>query len=314
MAVKRLNYFNHQLLREEDFKDEQTYHLEMRRRHNQLLHGWGIVQGLEVHRKGEREITITPGMAIDKDGREIVVSSPVTRDLSSFDRSSHVIITVAYGEMWEEADQHSAGGVKGYTRVTESAVFDERKQQPSKEDSAVALARVHLDEAGHVRHIDTDSSIRKMAGLVSPAAGWIRLPFKPIRLSPVRIDGRGVRFVDQAQAEEYEFIVDEATAYCDDKGARGSMEIPVPPAAAHLAGFRIAGTTRGKVTVHLFRVGWNLRENKGEKTELLNETVNGPSFHKDIEVHTHLDDSHALAVSVKAEGETNIWLLAAKFQ
>jgi hypothetical protein len=314
VSVKRLNYFTHQFLREQDFKDEQAYHLDMRRRHNQLLHGWGIVEGLEVQRKGEREITISPGTAIDRDGREIIVLSPVTRDLGSFDRGSHTFITVAYGESWEEADHHAAGGIEGYTRVTESPEFNEKRHQPPKDGAAITLARVQLNEVGHVGHIDADSSIRKRAGIVNPAAGWMRLPFKPIRMNPARIDGRRVRIVNEAQLDDYEFIVDEYTAYCDDKGALGSMEIPVPPAATNLVGFRIAGTTRGKVTVHLFRVGWNLHENKGEKTKLLEQTVNGPSFHKDIPVETRLDESHALAVSVRAEGESTIWLVAAKFE
>jgi len=312
VSVKRLNYFTHQFLREQDFRDEQNYHLLMRRHHNQLLHGWGIVQGLEVQKKGEREITISPGSAIDKDGQEIIVSTPVTRDLGSFERSSHTFVTVAYGE--EESDHHSAGGVEGYTRVTESPKFDEKRHQPPKDGAVITLARVHLDEVGHVRHIEADSSIRKMVSIVNPAAGWMRLSFKPIRMPAVRIDNRPVRFVDQEQAEEFEFIVDEYTARSDARGARGSMEIPVPPAVTRLVGFRIAGTTAGRVTVHLFRVGWNLNQNRGEQSELLKETVNGPTFHKDIPVETSLDESHALAVSVRAEGESNIWLVAAKFE
>jgi hypothetical protein len=31
-------------------------------------------------------------------------------------------------------------------------------------------------------------------------------------------------------------------------------------------------------------------------------------------VHSDLDESHALAVSVKAEGEAEIWLVAARFE
>ena len=43
--IKRLNYFDAQFLGETDFTDEQTYHLEMRRRHNRLLHSWGVADG-----------------------------------------------------------------------------------------------------------------------------------------------------------------------------------------------------------------------------------------------------------------------------
>ena len=170
-----------------------------------------------------------------------------------------------------------------------------------------------MDDVGHIHRVEMEAAIRKVCGQ-SAAAGWVRLPFKPVRLNPVKIDGKRVRVVSESEAEEVEFVVDEATAYCDQRGARGSMQIPVPPAAKGIVGFRIAGTTSGKVTVHLLRTGWNLQDNKGEKTPLLEETVHGPSFHKDIPVESHLDDSHALAVSVKAEGETVIWLVAAKFE
>ena len=34
MVLKRPNYFPYQFLREQDFKDEQEYHIEARRRHN----------------------------------------------------------------------------------------------------------------------------------------------------------------------------------------------------------------------------------------------------------------------------------------
>jgi hypothetical protein len=314
LSVKRLNYFTHQFLREQDFKDEQAYHVEMSRRHNRMFHGWGVLAGLEVQKKGEREITINPGTAIDKEGRELTLAKPVSRDLSSFERNSHTYVTMAYAETWDEADHYSAGGVEGYTRVTESPAIDERRHEPPKDGSVVVLARVHLDDVGHIDRIEMDAAIRKLCGFTSPAAGWMRLPFKPARLNPVKIDGRRVRVVSESEAEEVDFVVDEANTYCDQRGARGSMQIPVPPSAKNIVGFRIAGTTRGNVTVHLFRTGWNLQDNKGEKTELLKETVHGPSFHKDIAVEARLDESHALAVSVRAEGESDIWLVAAKFE
>jgi hypothetical protein len=309
--IKRLNYFTHQFLREKDFKDEQAYHLDMRHRHNQVLHGWGVVVGLEVHKKGEREITINAGTAIDKEGRELILTEPVSRDLSSFEPNSHTYITLAYAEVWQEADRHSAGGVENYTRVTESPEISERRHQPPADGSTITLARVHLNDVGHVHQIDMDAAVRKHIARL--AAGWVRLPFKPTRLSPLKIDGRRVRIGEQ-EAETYEFIVDEATAYCDEKGARGSMQIPVPPAATKIVGFRIAGTARGNVVVHLWRTGWNLHENKGENTELLKETVGGPSFHKDITLDASLDESHAVAVGVTAEGEAKIWLVAARFE
>ena len=83
MSVKRLNYFTHQFLREQDFKDEQDYHVAMRRRHNRIFHDWGVAEGLEVQKTEERSITINPGTAVDREGREIVLLNSVIRDLGS---------------------------------------------------------------------------------------------------------------------------------------------------------------------------------------------------------------------------------------
>jgi len=314
VLVKRLNYFKHQFLQEQDFKDEQSYHVSMRRLHTRLFHSWGVADGLVVRKKNEREITIEPGIAIDGAGREIVLSEQVTRDIGSFDPDSHSFITISYGESHETADHHASGGVEGFTRTTETPEIAARRHQPPNDGSAISLARVHLNNLSHINHIDMGASFRKLANpVINPAAGWVRLAFKPVRLNPVKISGRRVR-IGADDAEEYEFIVDEYSAYCDEGGARGSMSIPVPPGANRIVGFRIAGTTRGSVTVRLFRTGWNLQANTGEKTELLKETLRDPSFHKDVPVEAPLDESHALAVSVQAEGETNVWFVGAKFE
>jgi hypothetical protein len=207
--VKRPNYFTHQLLLEQDFKDEQNYHVEMRRRLNRLFHTWGILEGLEVNKKGEREIAITPGVALDRDGREIVLLAPATRDLSAWSRDSHAFVTVAYDEGWHDEDHHSAGGVEGYTRVSEIPKINEEKAQPNKDGAVITLARVYINEPGHVHRIDMDASIRKSAVPASPGAGWVRLPFKPARM--------GKKSSGAIKIEEEPFIIDEAT---------GALEVP----------------------------------------------------------------------------------------
>src|SRR4051812_27689682 len=72
---KRPNYFKSQYLELRDFEDEQTFHLEMLRRHNRGLHGWGVVRdGLQVTPSSDKTgLLITPGTAVDNLGREIVL-------------------------------------------------------------------------------------------------------------------------------------------------------------------------------------------------------------------------------------------------
>ena len=79
--IQRVSYYDREYLRAFDFKAEQNYHMEMRRRLNMALHLWGIVDGLEVL-KGvlspglPEQFYISPGMAIDAYGREIVLFAP----------------------------------------------------------------------------------------------------------------------------------------------------------------------------------------------------------------------------------------------
>jgi hypothetical protein len=178
----------------------------------------------------------------------------------------------------------------------------------------ITLARIQLNDIGHIAEIDMGPDVRRVATSPSPAAGWLRVPFKPVRLNPVREGGKLVKIVSQRLEEEFEFVVDEASTYCDENGARGSMAIPVPPAAVRLVGFRIAGTTTGKVTVHLYRTGWNRHENKAEQSLQLEKVLDTRVFFGDFSLNAPLDESHAVALAVIAQGETTISLVAAKFQ
>lgn len=313
MSVKRLNYFTHQFLREQDFKDEQNYHIEMRRRQNRLLLSWGVAEGLEIQKKDNQSVTVNPGTAIDKEGREIVLPYPVTRDLTSFNRNSETYVTIRYNESWDEGDHHATGGVEGYSRVTETPEILERKQLPRQDGAVITLARVQFNDVSYIHNIDMSPSVRKRAS-TGAANGWVRLAFKPVRWYPFRVGSDLIKPPGQ-QAEEYDFLVDEERTYSDEGVARGSMEIPVPPTATKVVGFRLAGTTESKVTVHLFRTGWNIHEQRGEKTELLNRSVSGPSFFIDAPIADgNLDETHTLAVSVEAERQSTIWLVAAKFE
>ena len=316
MPVKRLNYFKHQFLEEQDFKDEQLYHLESRRRHNRLLHSWGVAAGLEVRRKGDHEVVIDPGTAYDKDGREIVLEAPKTHDVSHHKDHSTYYLTIAYND--EETDFHSGAG-QGHTRITETPLIDS-VHEPAQDGSVIPLAHIHLHETSRsIRHVQMDIPLRKKAGgQISPVSGWLRLAFKPVRMERMRVGERLVPTPYKDRDIDSDFIVDIATAYCGEKGGRGTMSIPPPPGASKIRAFRIAGTTSGSVQMELYRTGWNLQENRGEQVRLLRETVTDASFHKHVELPEDIQylnpESHTLALSVVAEGRTTIWLVAAQFE
>jgi hypothetical protein len=77
----RNNYFTGRLLTAADFETEQRYVLDRQRRHNRHLHGWGIVEGLEVAVNGAN-ITISPGFALTPEGDEICVAAIVSGNIT----------------------------------------------------------------------------------------------------------------------------------------------------------------------------------------------------------------------------------------
>ncbi len=79
---ERNKYFYGKLLSVEDFNAEQKYMNDKRRLVNRLVHGMGVVCGLNVVRVDEETISVESGLALDTTGREIVVDTPVTKKLA----------------------------------------------------------------------------------------------------------------------------------------------------------------------------------------------------------------------------------------
>src|SRR2546428_8554637 len=87
------------LFRSQDFKDEQAYHVAMRRRHNQVLHSWGIAHDLVVTRSADKVVSVSPG------------DRKSTRLNSSHDQISYAVFCLKKKQHWlvpryTEAAQH----------------------------------------------------------------------------------------------------------------------------------------------------------------------------------------------------------------
>src|SRR5271166_5717216 len=98
--IQRLLYYDRELLRGFDFTDEQSYHLEMRRRLNLALHLTGIASGLElmaIADTGDQycQYCVNPGMAIDGYGREIVLFDRYILSDDDF-RTAHIKVGGSY--------------------------------------------------------------------------------------------------------------------------------------------------------------------------------------------------------------------------
>jgi hypothetical protein len=82
--LERVRYFPRQLMTAEDMCTEQAYFMERLRRHNRLLHGWGIVCGLQVLPDATADqpwrVKVCQGSAVAATGDEIDIQRPVWFD------------------------------------------------------------------------------------------------------------------------------------------------------------------------------------------------------------------------------------------
>lgn len=151
-SIKRVRYFDGQMLAADDFRTEQEYFRKRLRLHNRALHGYGIVSGLEVH-AGATTVRVNPGLALDPAGNEITVPTPTTISLRQ--HTSPVYISAFFVE--RETDHVPTPHGTEHTRVEETfAVVAE--QTPSQ--SAVPIAKLtrsrrrwRVDKRFKTRHV-----------------------------------------------------------------------------------------------------------------------------------------------------------------
>lgn len=114
--IERLNYFSGQALLTRDFQTEQSYHINVRRYYNQALNSPGIANGLELDwQPGSNQLTVRQGMAIDAQGREIILLENRLITPGSDSKNGHYFVAIAYNEVLTDYQDHVAA--TGYKRV-----------------------------------------------------------------------------------------------------------------------------------------------------------------------------------------------------
>jgi hypothetical protein len=129
-TIERLQFFNGQRLLAEDLQGLDAFNREMRWLHNISLHQVGIGNGFAVTgKRGDREVRIGPGYAIDGLGREIVSINdhvePVQPVAGEADGTPALFdLTISYGEELEAAEQRAGiCNQQGTIRLKEEPVF-----------------------------------------------------------------------------------------------------------------------------------------------------------------------------------------------
>lgn len=160
-SFERNNYYYGKLLTSKDFQGEQGYMNDKRRLLNRILHGTGIVYGLDVVAADDSSIILQSGLALDASGREIVVPETQVLKLSTVEgygslKTDTVCLGIAYAEkktdpvyavMQEDAD----GDGRNYNRVKESfrLFLQDRKdcvRDERREDDYISQAVLYQDD------------------------------------------------------------------------------------------------------------------------------------------------------------------------
>ena len=170
VVEKRVRFFDGQFLQDQDFVDEQNYQLDREHRHNRLLHGAGVAEGLAVTSATANQVTVAPGTAIDADGNQLALAQPTTLDLpgAEFNDKQGVQIYISYQAT--ATDQQTVGGSSDYTRWLERPQLTALAPGNAYSGTAspVLLASVAVDHAGRVT---VDNTARTYSGLRLPGPG-----------------------------------------------------------------------------------------------------------------------------------------------
>jgi hypothetical protein len=101
VGLERARFFSRQLVGPDDLTQDQRYFREKHRRHNRLLHGWGIVCGAcVVPGAAAQQIVITPGYILGPYGDEIVIDREVPIDLTKQNPTGALIDPCAAVDPW----------------------------------------------------------------------------------------------------------------------------------------------------------------------------------------------------------------------
>ncbi len=144
--LKRVNYYFGQLLSQAEFQTEQSYFRKRIRLHNLYQHGYGVVSGLSVSASKDSpgKVTVTPGVAIDSFGNEIILTEDAKVPFPKKGDVAHLVL------FWAERETDFVPAPTGYgegdekmaSRVQEYAILKYEIDDSSVKPGGIVLARL----------------------------------------------------------------------------------------------------------------------------------------------------------------------------
>jgi len=147
-------------------KAHDNHHLH-RLLHAGVCHRPGVVYGLEVLASGERKVIVAPGVAVDPEGRTIILQEPVTFEI---DEKGEFFIVLIYKQPFIADSAVKVGGGEKYSEYLEGREVRAMKELP---------ATCHL-ELARLYHTGPDKPLKNAANPFDPGSDEIDLLHRPL--------------------------------------------------------------------------------------------------------------------------------------
>ena len=171
---ERGRYFDGQFLTSQDFVDEQRYHIDRLRRALDHLTVSGVSEGLDLTAVGPWKLKLSPGVAIDGVGRQLVVLTALAGvDVPKDIPGGALDVALYYSEVPSRLHGGTSDedGTRGASRWRELPALEfYAAGQPAPHPEGVPLARLRLTGDGAVT-FDSPSPVRRASGLRLPSSG-----------------------------------------------------------------------------------------------------------------------------------------------
>ncbi|MBU3967808.1 MAG: Ig-like domain-containing protein [Euryarchaeota archaeon] len=200
MAMKRLNYFKGEFLNKDDFEEEQNYHVDMLRKHNENLHKGGIAAGLEVPETfedgtaviGGTDLLIKRGTAIDDSGRQIVLTEDKRITASTIIPAGSIQATfyliIYYHEEPTDPREDNPGKLENSRVKEEPVITFVEVLQANDPKKPLILATVTLDSNKKITKIDINGRKYASSRIADRSITSIKIDSGAVKKEHLNID------------------------------------------------------------------------------------------------------------------------------
>jgi hypothetical protein len=179
MTFLRMNFFKGLFTTAEDWRKEQTYHIEKRTLHNRTFHTPGVVKGERddfkaTVAKNQRSIIVQPGYAVDGQGRDLYLDKPVEvplgDDLTRRGRQGY--IWIGYAEQQDDKrTSHLDQNQTDYAFLREGPIVKCTNEEPDNIER-IELGRITFGTGKNVKDRINTSHV-KYAGTKASGDLWV---------------------------------------------------------------------------------------------------------------------------------------------